>query len=71
LKTLGPLSQKYVEAILTDDRESDMDRTYGVYLDKNGTMFGSKRFDVDKTDNIIIDGAMCWSLRVDLQESPQ
>jgi len=32
-----------------------MDRTYGVYLDKDGMMFGSKRFDVDKVDNIIID----------------
>jgi len=51
---LGPLSQKYVGAILTGDRESDMDRMY-VYLDKDGMMFGSKRFDVDKADNIIID----------------
>jgi len=42
---LGPLSQKYVGAILTGDRESDMDRTYVVYLDKDGMMFGSKRFD--------------------------
>jgi len=31
---LGPLSQKYIEAILTGDRESDMDRTYSVYLNK-------------------------------------
>jgi len=53
---LGPLSQKYVGSILTGDRESDMDRMYGVYLDKDGMMFGSKRFDVDKADNIIIDG---------------
>jgi len=52
---LGLLSQKYVEAILTGVRESDMDRMYGVYLDKNGMIFGSKRFDVDKADNIIID----------------
>jgi len=51
---LGPLSQKYVGAILTGDKE--MDRTYGVYLDKDGMMFGSKRFDMDKADNIIIDG---------------
>jgi len=50
------LSQNYVGAILTDDRESDMDRMYGVYLDKDGMMFGSKWFDVDKADNIIIDG---------------
>jgi len=53
---LGSLSQKYVGAILTGDRESDMDRTYGIYLDKDKMMFGSKRFDVDKADNIIIDG---------------
>jgi len=52
---LGPLSQKYIGAILTGDRESDVDHTYGVYLDKDG-MLGSKRFDVDKADNIIIDG---------------
>jgi len=53
---LGPLSQKYAGDILTDfDRESDMDRTHSVYLDKDGIMFGSKRFDMDKADNIIID----------------
>jgi len=32
---LGPLSQKYVRAILIGDRESDMDCTYSVYLDKD------------------------------------
>jgi len=53
---LGPLSQKYVGVILTGDRESDMDHMYGVYLDKDRMMFGSKQFDVDKADNIIIDG---------------
>jgi len=53
---LGPLSQKYVGAILTGDRESDMDRMYGVYLDMNGMMFDNKWFNVDKADNIIIDG---------------
>jgi len=52
---LGPLSQKYVRAILTGDRKSDIDRMYGVYLDKDGMMLGSKQFDVDKADNIIID----------------
>jgi len=40
-----------------------MDRTYGVYLDKNGMMFDSKRFDVDKVDNIIIDGVQCRYIR--------
>jgi len=72
---LGPLSQKYVGAILTNDRKSDMDRIYGVYFDKDGMMFGSKRFDVDKTDKYYYRWcAICRytrSLRVDLQESPQ
>jgi len=49
---LGPLSRSYFDG----DRESDMDRMYGIYLDKDGMMFGSKRFDVDKADNIIIEG---------------
>jgi len=29
---------------------------YGVYLHKDGLMFGNKRFNVDDADNIIIDG---------------
>jgi len=33
-----------------------MDRMYGVYLDKDGMMLGSKQFDLDKANNIIIDG---------------
>jgi len=41
---------------LTGDRKNDMERVYGVYLDKDRMMFGSKRFDVDNTNNIIIDG---------------
>ncbi len=28
---------------------------YGVYLHKDGLMFGNKRFDVDHADNIIMD----------------
>ncbi|KYN44966.1 hypothetical protein ALC56_00618 [Trachymyrmex septentrionalis] len=55
---LGPLGQKYVEAVLRGarDKESGIDRVYGVYLHKDGLMFGNKRFDVDDADNIIIDG---------------
>ncbi|EGI67236.1 hypothetical protein G5I_04166 [Acromyrmex echinatior] len=30
--------------------------TYGVYLHKDGLMFGNKRFDMDDADNITIDG---------------
>jgi len=29
---------------------------YGVYLDKDGMMLGSKRFDVDNSDNIFVNG---------------
>ncbi|KYN17057.1 hypothetical protein ALC57_10670 [Trachymyrmex cornetzi] len=32
-----------------------IDYVYGVYLHKDGLMFGNKRFDVDDADNIIID----------------
>ena len=54
---MGPLGQKYVEAVLRGarDKESDIDRVYGVYLHEDGLMFGNKRFDVDDADNIIID----------------
>ncbi|KYN17531.1 hypothetical protein ALC57_10180, partial [Trachymyrmex cornetzi] len=38
------------------DKESGIDHMYGVYLHKDGLMFGNKRFDVDDADNIIIDG---------------
>lgn len=51
----GPLSRKYIEALLNPKNDT-IDRVYGVYLDKDGTlMIGNKRFDVDKADNIIID----------------
>ncbi|KYN21872.1 hypothetical protein ALC57_05766 [Trachymyrmex cornetzi] len=55
--SLGPLGQKYVEAVLrgAQDKESGIDHVYGVYLHKDGLMFDNKRFDVDDEDNIIID----------------
>ncbi|KAG5324087.1 YMD3 protein, partial [Pseudoatta argentina] len=55
---LGPLGQKYVEAVLrgVQDKESGIDHVYGIYLHKDGLMFGNKRFDVDDADNIIIYG---------------
>ncbi|KYM97801.1 hypothetical protein ALC62_11507, partial [Cyphomyrmex costatus] len=40
----------------TQRQHSGMDRVYGAYLDKDGLMLGSKHFDVDNEDNIIIDG---------------
>ena len=38
---LGPLGQKYVEAVLRgtrDKQKSDVDYVYGVYLHKDGLM---------------------------------
>jgi len=58
----SPLSQKYVEAVLRktqDKQKSDVDYVYGVYLYKNGLMFGNKRFDMDDADNIIINCTIC------------
>ena len=54
---LGSLVQKYVEAVLRGarDKESGIDRVYGIYLHEDGLMFGNKRFDVDDAHNIIID----------------
>ena len=51
---LGPLGQKYIGAVLRG--EKGIDNVYGVYLGRDGMMLGSKRFDVDNSDNIIVDG---------------
>ena len=69
------LDQKYVEAVLRgtrDKQKSDVDYVYGVYLHKDGLMFGNKRFDVDDADNIIIDSVRryTWSLRVIFKRIP-
>ncbi|KYN15990.1 hypothetical protein ALC57_11769 [Trachymyrmex cornetzi] len=63
--SLGPLGQNYVEAVLrgVQDKESGIDHVYGVYLRKDGLMFGNKRFDVDDVDNIIIDGVRYAGIR--------
>ncbi|XP_071643638.1 uncharacterized protein [Temnothorax longispinosus] len=53
---LGPLSQKYVGAVLSGDQESGMDIAYGVKFTNDGMMLGNKRFDVNYADKIIIDG---------------
>lgn len=53
---LGPLGQAYIGAILREDRNSSIDYVYGVYFHHGRTMLGDKHFDVDKNDNMIIDG---------------
>ncbi|EZA62135.1 hypothetical protein X777_03742 [Ooceraea biroi] len=51
---LGPLSRKYVEAVIRGD-DKDIDTVYGVYLDNDGMKFGSIRFEIDHDDNILLD----------------
>ena len=52
----GPLGQKYMSAILSGDKNTTIDYVYGVYFDDSRPMLGDKAFDIDKDDNIIIDG---------------
>ncbi|XP_070529969.1 uncharacterized protein [Cardiocondyla obscurior] len=60
LKTLqthyGPLGQKYLGAVLSGKKSINIDSVYGVYFNDNGTMICNKRVDLDKNDNILIDG---------------
>jgi len=53
---LEVLGQKYVNMLLGDDRENEIDHVYGIYLRKNGTMLGDKYFDLDTNDFVIVDG---------------
>jgi len=56
---LDPLGQNYIETVLKgarDKQKSGINYVCGVYLHKDGLIFDNKRFDVDDTDNIIIDG---------------
>jgi len=56
---LGPLGQEYIRDFLSDGRKNKI-TMYGIRLDKNGIMMlRSKKFDVDSSDYIIIDGAIC------------
>ncbi|XP_070518834.1 uncharacterized protein [Cardiocondyla obscurior] len=52
----GPLGQKYLGAVLSGKKSINIDSVYGVYFNDNGTMTGNKRVDLDKNDNILIDG---------------
>ncbi|XP_011858311.1 PREDICTED: uncharacterized protein LOC105555879 [Vollenhovia emeryi] len=53
---LGPLGQKYIGDLLGGENKNANDHVYGVYVSKDGTKLGDKRFDVDKDDAMIIDG---------------
>jgi len=55
---LGPPDQEYIGDFLSDGGKNKIiDTVYGIRLDKDGIMMlGSKKFDVDSSDHIIIDG---------------
>ncbi|XP_036143449.1 uncharacterized protein LOC118645822 [Monomorium pharaonis] len=52
----GPLSQKYMGAVLSGKKPVIIDTVYGAYFTDFGTMLGDKRIDIHKNDNIVIDG---------------
>ncbi|KAL6256630.1 hypothetical protein P5V15_012742 [Pogonomyrmex californicus] len=50
----GPLGHKYMGALLSGDRQSEIDHVYGVYFDLDGSMLGNRRFDVAADDSGIV-----------------
>jgi len=53
---LSQLGQKYIGDFLSGDGKNKIiDTVHGIRLDKDGIMLGSKKFDVDSSDHIIID----------------
>jgi len=52
----GPLGQKYLGVVLSGKKAVNIDNVYGVYFSSDGTMLGDKRIDLDKNDDIIVDG---------------
>ena len=53
---LGPLGRRYVSALFSGDKKSEIDIVYGVYVSENRTMLGDKQFDLEADDSMIIDG---------------
>jgi len=50
----GPLGQKYLGVVLSGQKAVNVDNVYGFYF-SDGTMLG-RRIDLDKNDDIIVDG---------------
>ncbi|KAL6257822.1 hypothetical protein P5V15_011416 [Pogonomyrmex californicus] len=50
----GLLGRKYMGALLSGDRQSEIDHVYGVYFDLDGSMLGDRRFDVAADDSVIV-----------------
>ncbi|XP_067214604.1 uncharacterized protein [Linepithema humile] len=53
---MGPLDQEYIGELLSGDKKRGIDNVYGVYFNDAGTFLGDKTFDIDKDDNVIVDG---------------
>ncbi|XP_067212825.1 uncharacterized protein [Linepithema humile] len=53
---MGPLGQKYIGELLSGDKKRGIDNVYGVYFNDAGTFLGDKTFDIDRDDNLIVDG---------------
>jgi len=54
--TFGPLGQKYLRVVLSGKKVVNINNIYRVYFSSNGTMLTDKRIDLDKNDDIIVDG---------------
>jgi len=49
--------KKYPGVILSGDKKAiNIDNVYGIYFSSDGTMFDDKRINLDKNDDIIVDG---------------
>ena len=55
-RKMGPLGREYIGELLTAGAKSNIDNVYGVYFDDAGTFLGDKPFDIDASDNLIVDG---------------
>jgi hypothetical protein len=55
---LGPLGQKYIKTLLSGDKKNKIDQVYGVYFNDERTLFADKHFNIDKNNNIIVDGVI-------------
>ncbi|XP_067216995.1 uncharacterized protein [Linepithema humile] len=53
---MGPLGQEYIGELLSGDKKRGIDNVYGVYFNDAGTFLGDKAFDIDRDDNVIVDG---------------
>ncbi|KAL6263004.1 hypothetical protein P5V15_001141 [Pogonomyrmex californicus] len=51
---MGMLGRKYMGALLSGDRQNEIDHVYRMYFDMGGSMLGDKRFDLAADDSVIV-----------------